>query len=81
MKQRAENKRSEYNGYTDERKKDDYKLDSERMDLNLGKLDIRLPKNIDKNGNDVGLIQCHVSGYLYLNIKDIELIKNFPTSK
>ena len=84
MKQRAGNQRSErneYNGYTDERKRDDYKLDSDRIALNTGKLDIRLPKSIDKNENEEGLIQCHVSGYLYLNIKDIELIKNMPTSK
>ena len=49
------------------------------------------PLNIDKNKRieeqlrnipeDVGYIKCYVSGYMYLNMNNLELIKKLPNYK
>ena len=81
MKMRAGNNKNENNEY-DERIRDEYKLDIDKMNLKAGKLDVSFSKNKnDKNEKDEGFIKCYVSGYMYLNINNLELIKKLPNYK
>ena len=78
---RAGNQKIENNEY-DERRRNEYKLDVDKMDLKTGQLDISFSKNKnDKNEKEGGFIKCYVSGYMYLNMNNLELIKKLPNYK
>lgn len=53
-----------------------------KIDLKTGKLDVSFSKNSnDKNEKNEGFIKCYVSGYMYLNMNNLELIKKLPNYK
>jgi len=55
-------------------------LEADRIVLKPENFDIHFPKYKDDKDNN-GFMQCYVNGYMYLNIKNIEYIKQKLNNK
>ena len=79
MKMKAKGQNYERYSYDDRR--DGYKSEGNRIEINRDNFDNLFDKNKDDKNDDEGYVRCYVNGYMYLKIKDLEYLKGKPNRK